>query len=376
MSVFRSMKRKTRLFLLIIISLLYIVNTYGQCNGYQILCEKKYNEVAYLTTHNSYNSVEDGFNFPNQNLNITSQLNSGVRGLMIDVYDVDGVPTVYHVYSSLGSESLLSFLNEIKLFLDHNNNEVVTIILESYTNTNSIENAINLAGLTGYLYTHDLASSSWPTLRAMVNNNTRLVIFSDVNQAIINQGWYHYVWDYAVETHYAVNIMSDFSCNFNRGDSLNDLFILNHFITSGLGLGVESEAVIINSNPYFINRVNQCLLEKNKFPNFVTIDFFEHGDGLSVVNELNQIPLTTNNNLQPVNLLSIYPNPTNGLVTIEGYGQELEIVGVYNMLGQKLAKRVKLVENNEERVTIDMSYLSPGIYYLKTKTTINKVYRK
>jgi len=86
-------------------------------------------------------------------------------------------------------------------------------------------------------------------------------------------------------------------------------------------------------------------------------------DGLNVVNELNQIPLTTNNNLQPVNLSSVYPNPTNGLVTIEGYGQ-------------KLAKRVKLVENNEERVTIDMSYLSPGIYYLKTKTTINKVYRK
>jgi len=373
MNAVKQMKIQIRLFLPVIISLFYSVKTYGQCNGYQILCDKKYNEVAYLTTHNSFNSVEDGFNYPNHNLNVTSQLNSGVRGLMIDVYDVDGIPTVYHGFSLLGSEPLSSFFNEIKLFLDHNNNEVVTIILECYTNVDSIENVINLVGLSEFLYAHDLASCSWPTLQTMINNNTRLVVFSDVNQANSSQGWYHYIWDYAVETHFSANNVNDFSCNFNRGDLLNDLFILNHFITSGLGVGNESEAIVVNSNPYFINRANQCMLEKNKFPNFVTIDFFEHGDGLDVVNELNQNNLITNNNLQTV---SVYPNPTNSLIKIEGCRKEIETIGVYNMLGQKLIKIVTPVEKNKKRVTIDLSYLKTGIYYLKTKTTVNKVYKQ
>ena len=62
-------------------------NSYAQCNGSADLCSKQYNEVAYLTTHNAFNSDEDGLLFPNQSYNIASQLNDGVRGLMIDVYD-------------------------------------------------------------------------------------------------------------------------------------------------------------------------------------------------------------------------------------------------------------------------------------------------
>ena len=39
------------------------------------------------TTHNAFNAEEDGFTFPNHNFGITRQLQDGVRGLMIDVYD-------------------------------------------------------------------------------------------------------------------------------------------------------------------------------------------------------------------------------------------------------------------------------------------------
>ena len=33
----------------------------SQCNGSFQLCDKKYNEVAFLTTHNAFNSSEDNF---------------------------------------------------------------------------------------------------------------------------------------------------------------------------------------------------------------------------------------------------------------------------------------------------------------------------
>ena len=350
----------------LIIFLHCITNVYAQCNGSNLLCNKSYNEVAYLTTHNAFNSTEDGFNLPNQNLNITSQLNAGVRGLMLDVYDVNGTPTVYHGISSLGSKPLLSILEEIQDFLEANDKEIVTIILESYTSANAIENVLYLAGLSNYLYTQDSSASLWPTLQTMINDNTRLVVFSDIDDAVSGQEWYHYVWDYAVETNYSANSINDFNCDFNRGDSLNDLFILNHFITTIFGVGDQNEAATINSNPFFIDRANQCMQVKGKFPNFVTIDFFELGDGLEVVSELNQLNSTNVNMANTNHTIKMFPNPAAGYITIEGDETELKSIQIYNVLSQELSNNSFTIIDKENNVSIDLSGLKSGIYIIKT----------
>ena len=271
--------------------------SYSQCNGSPILCLKKYNDIAYLTTHNAFNSDQDGFLFPNQTYNIASQLNAGVRGLMIDVYNHFGTPTAYHTIFALGTIPFANLLLDIKSFLDNNPNEIITIILECYVTANDIENEINQAGLINYLYTHN-HNIGWPTLQNMINNNNRLVIFSDVDDANSSQLWYHYIWDYAVETHFSVSTINNFTCNFNRGDSINDLFILNHFVTdANLGYGLYNESNDVNSNPFFITRALDCQNQTNKFPNFLTIDFYELGDGLDVVDELNGVSNTSSINL-------------------------------------------------------------------------------
>ena len=278
------MKKTISILLILVISLQI---SYAQCNGSIDLCSKQYNEVAYLTTHNAFNSDQDGLLFPNQTYNIASQLNDGVRGLMIDVYDFFGTPTAYHSVFALGTIPLSNIFNDIKTFLDNNPNEVVTIILECYVTANDIEGEINQAGLSNYLYTHN---SVWPTLQNMIDNDNRLVIFTDVDDAISSQDWYHYVWDYAVETHYSVGNINDFTCDFNRGDSLNDLFILNHFVTDAtLGYGLYTESNDVNANPFFITRALDCQTQTNKFPNFVTVDYYELGDGLDVVDKINGI---------------------------------------------------------------------------------------
>lgn len=253
---------------------------YSQCNGSNDLCNKRYDEIAYLTTHNAFNSAAEGFSvLPNQTQSVSAQLNAGVRGLMLDVYDDNGTSMVYHVYAFIGSKPLSNFLNTIKTFLDNNPNEVVTIILECYTSANAIENDMNQSGLSGYLYTHP-ALTSWPTLQTMINNNKRLVIFSDKNDASPSQGWYHYVWDEAFENPYSAANSGEFSCQVNRGNGSNDLFILNHFITPANA----TDAQTVNTNPYFLNRAQQCQQERGKFPNFITVDFYELGDALAVVN--------------------------------------------------------------------------------------------
>ena len=283
---------KKSIYILFSLQLITIIS-YAQCNGSIDLCSKQYNEVAYLTTHNAFNSGEDGLLFPNQTYNIASQLNDGVRGLMIDVYNHFGTPTAYHSVFMLGTIPLSDILNDIKTFLDNNPNEIVTIILECYVTANDIEDEINQSGLSNYLYTHN---SVWPTLQNMINGNNRLVIFTDVDDASSSQNWYHYVWDYAVETHYSVGAINDFTCDFNRGDPVNDLFIFNHFVTdANLGYGLYDESDDVNANPFFINRALDCQTQTNKFTNFVTVDYYELGDGLAVVDQLNGVSTSTIN---------------------------------------------------------------------------------
>jgi hypothetical protein len=283
---------KKSIYILFSLQLITIIS-YAQCNGSIDLCSKQYNEVAYLTTHNAFNSDEDGLLFPNQSNNIASQLNDGVRGLMIDVYSLPilGTRVAYHSIIGLGYIPLSDIFNDIKTFLDNNPNEIVTIILECYVTANDIEDEINQSGLSNYLYTHNTV---WPTLQNMIDNNSRLVVFTDEDDASSSQNWYHYVWDYAVETHYSVGTINDFTCNFNRGDPLNDLFIFNHFVTdANLGYGLYNESNDVNANPFFITRAQNCQNQTNKFPNFVTVDYYELGDGLTVVDELNNLNATS-----------------------------------------------------------------------------------
>ena len=104
---------KKYLYILFILQFIY-TDAYSQCNGSTDLCQRKYNEIAYLTTHNAYNSDQSGLLFPNQTNNIATQLQDGVRGLMIDVYDHFGIPTAYHTVSALGTIPLENILNKIK----------------------------------------------------------------------------------------------------------------------------------------------------------------------------------------------------------------------------------------------------------------------
>ena len=273
------MFKHLHLYTLLFLCFSTIANVFSQCNGSEDLCDKRYNEVAYLTTHNSFNSSQDSFLFPNHNTNIEAQLNFGVRAFMIDVYNVNGESVVYHGYSFLGSKPLSTYLDTIKYFLESNPNEIITLILECYTTANAIERDLNKAELTNYLHAQD-STSTWPKLKDLINSNKRLVVFSDKSDAAPKQDWYHYVWDFAVENKYG-----EINCEYNRGNPSNKLFIFNHFVTSTIGSFTKAKRV--NSNPYFFNYIKKCQLLKNKLPNFITVDFYETGNALNVVKQLN-----------------------------------------------------------------------------------------
>ncbi|HIA06291.1 MAG TPA: phosphatidylinositol-specific phospholipase C domain-containing protein [Flavobacteriales bacterium] len=289
--------------------LLFTEAGYAQCNGDVALCDKRYDQVVYVTTHNGYN-YSPTFQLPNQSYPVSQQMVDGVRAFMLDVYDVFGTPTLYHSLIALGSEPLEDVLIDIKDFLQANPNEVLTIIFEANISASDMETVFTSSGLNSYLRAQPLGQP-WPTLQQLIDLNERLVVFSDVDDGGPGQEWYHYMWDHCVETDYANNSQADFSCDFNRGDSVNSLFILNHFITNQFtGTGELDSSIIANSNPYFLNRANQCIAEKGKLPNFLTVDFYDVGDVFDTKDQLNANFVSVESVGKETLQMSVFPNPS------------------------------------------------------------------
>lgn len=334
--------------------------TSAQCNGSQELCEKRYDEVAYLTTHNAFNASSEGFNLANQTYGLTQQLEDGVRALMLDVYDEEGVATVYHGFSFLGTATLESNLTEIKSFLDANPNEVVTLLFETYISANMMDTVITNAGLKSMLHAQTLGEP-WPTLQEMIALDKRLVFFSDHNNAEIGQDWYHYMWDFIVETDFENHSPNDFSCGFNRGNSNNDLFIVNHFVTDAtFGTGQTNQASVVNELTYFYDRVYGCQMQKQKFVNFPTVDFYELGQTLAVVDSLNNTQISMGIEYEHQSISSVYPNPSNGVFKVEKIGvKPIVNYQLYNLSG-------KLIELGTfgKSLTLNLTSWPAGVYFL------------
>ncbi len=253
------------------------------CNGSEALCERRYDEVSYPTTHNAMANTEDGFQSPNQTYNVSTQLRDGVRALMLDIYDYNGEITLCHADCELfGHRPLVDTLREIRTFLEERPREIVTLIFEAYVSAADTETVFADSGLLDYVHVQTVGEP-WPTLSAMIESGKRLVVFSDRDQG--ERPWYLYVWDYAFETPYSFVHPQDFVCTPNRGDPSHSLFILNHFLTRPTGS--INLARRVNFNPLFMDRALQCMHEDERLPNFVTVDFYELGDLLDVVDELN-----------------------------------------------------------------------------------------
>ena len=255
------------------------------CNGHEELCDRRFDQVSYPMTHNAMSNAQDGWSLPNQNFNITRQLTEGIRGLMLDTYEEQGQLLLCHMLCFEGSQQpLVQGLGEITTFLEANRNEVVSIILESYITHAQTADAFEDSGLIDFVYAHEVGEP-WPTLGELIAANTRLVVFQGEAQEA-GFPWLMYFDDHAWETHYSFNTPDDFSCDPNRGDPSNPLFLLNHFLTAPLG-GKPEFAEMVNYNPLFIDRAQQCEEEGDALPNFVAVDFYDIGDLFGVVDALN-----------------------------------------------------------------------------------------
>lgn len=256
------------------------------CGGSKDLCNKKYNEVAWIMTHNAFNYA-DKYLVPNQDYTIKKQLEDGVRGLMLDVYDSPSGVILYHGFEALGKELLKNELKVIKDFLKENPTEIVSIIFQNECSHATLTQTIEDAGLDSMAYTF---SGTFVTLKEMIENNQRLFMFVENKKSSeVRPAWLHYAWDIVFDCPFDNKKVADFSSTiFRGGDGSKKLYLVNHWLSNSLGIPERKLAITANKYDILKAHIDSCITN-NQFVNFVGLDFYNIGDAKKIVNELNGI---------------------------------------------------------------------------------------
>lgn len=246
-----------------------------------------FNKYAWITTHNAYAIVGETsilgvtiVSQKNQEDSITSQLNKGVRGLMLDIYELDGDIWLCHsayqrCYDFTAFRPLNTSLTEIETFLAANPTEVVTIFFEDYVNTtNALSTALTTAGLSKYMF--PLANmptdgSDWPTISSMITSNQRLLVFTSDRTKQTSEG-IAYQWNYVLENQYGT--ISE-TCQ-PRGesaaltDSTKSLFLQNYFPSKP-----NRTTACVDNSATLSRALNVChTATGNRWANFLAVDYY------------------------------------------------------------------------------------------------------
>lgn len=158
----------------------------GVCNGNADFCNRSYSNITFVGSHDS--PFVGSLPQQNQNINITAQLNMGIRFLQAQTHHSitdDSVLELCHTSCFLeDAGTLQSYLETLKSWLDANPNEVLTLLL---TNGDSVDisefgDTFSAAGVDSYAFVptsagETLGISDWPTLGSIISGGKRLVVF-------------------------------------------------------------------------------------------------------------------------------------------------------------------------------------------------------
>ena len=252
------------------------------CNGHDALCDLPLDQVTFPGTHNSMSNFDAGWSLANQQHGLSRQLEDGIRAMMLDTHEWEGGQWLCHGYCELGAQPLDEGLTELADFLGAHPRELLMIIFEDGITVEETVAALDRTGLSDLTWTWE-PDAPLPTLGELVDANTRLILGAE--QQGPPPDWYHHAWDLFYDTPYSFEDASEFSCDLNRGDPANSLFLVNHWLS--VPLPTQEGAAEVNTAEILGARAAECEAQWGRRINFLGVDFYEQGDLFEVADGLN-----------------------------------------------------------------------------------------
>lgn len=326
-TTYRSLAMK--FFILCLCALAFVgwSNAQRACNNAPHLCSQPYDTVTHLGAHDSpfLRNEATGFSsFGNQLFRTTTQLDAGVRLLSAQVHvgsnNVTGKRELHLCHSLctlFDAGPLRDWLSEIRVWMDENVNDVVTVLLVNAAGVDATE-------LEGVYAEADIArlgyvppridqppplsnktNPTWPTLGDMIDGNKRLVSLVDPLRPdpanapyLLDQ--HTFTWENA----YAVTDPYNFTCTPDRPENQTmygmlhsgRLFLMNHFLYWQQAFGIQTPDL------RFANRTNSwdepgglgthivdCANRVTRQPTYILVDFFNVGPAIASVDVFNKV---------------------------------------------------------------------------------------
>lgn len=261
-----------------------VVEAEQRCNGFAELCDRRFDEVVLLGTHNAMANAADGFIAPNHNLSMSDQLAIGVRAMLIDVYREDDRLLLCHGSCGFGSSDATAQLSGIVSFLNEHPNDVMAFIFQDGVDAADMATLVQTSGLADMAMLPP-ADGEWPTLRELIGRGQRVLLTVESGRTLTPV--IQPAWDVYLDTPYSFGSVQEFSCELNRGRQSNGLFLMNHWVSNPLPDPFFAPEA--NSYTVLLARAQACAAEQSRLPNVIAVDFVDIGDAVEVVGVLNGV---------------------------------------------------------------------------------------
>lgn len=276
-----------------------VVNT-QPCNNYVELCDRKYSNITMVGCHNSP-FVRPGNLASNQALDVTQQLNDGVRFLQGQMHwnANDSVPHFCHTTCDIfDGGRITDWLTDVKNWVAANRFDVVTVLLENgnYSTPDHYVDYINETGILDYVYTppyQPMNLTTWPTLAEMIIYNTRVVLMLDYMANQTAYPWWIDQFSNMWETPFDPTDQN-FPCVVQRPDPnmpieqlKNMMYLTNHNLNAEVSiLGTSilvpdvSQLNLTNNYTGFGSlglAANNCRSTYDRPPTVLNVDYYNFG---------------------------------------------------------------------------------------------------
>jgi hypothetical protein len=303
------------------------------CNGYAQLCSRRLDQVVFAGTHNSMSAAESpGWLIANQERAIARQLDDGIRAFKISTHygigsspghirtDIEGEGKrlnrvsekldaqaraalqrfsgsvgfgrasgkrgvwLCHTLCELGATSMASFLGTVDLFLRKNPDQVLVFFDEDYVAESSLESEFKRSGLYSHLAVLR-AGQQLPTLGELVRSQHNVVVFTQ-EPVSGRYPWDMYAFgDWIQDTPLGAVKPSQFTCKLSRGVEKNPLLMMNNW--ADVFPPRRSPNLPLLKRNFILARARRCERERHHLPNLILTDFYNSGDVVGAVRELN-----------------------------------------------------------------------------------------